>query len=103
MNEAVEQFVEDYTIIIDNDQDGYRDQLATAEGFGGDLYAYSQHLRAEWDDYVDQVAKLCAQNWGSDAPATLLVRQMMGGWGDSAFYKIARHYLEMLEESRAEV
>lgn len=100
MKDAVEQFIDDYTIIIDNDHDGFRDQLATAEGFVGNAYTYSQYLRNEWDDYVDQVAKLCAGNWGSDAPATLLVRQIMGGWGDSAFYKIAKHYLEKLEETK---
>lgn len=93
--QAVSQFVDDYTLVIDNDQDGYRDHIATAAGFKGDDWAYSQALRWDWNNYVDQVAELCAANWGHDAPATLLIRQMMGGWGDSAFQKIAKHYIEL--------
>jgi hypothetical protein len=100
MKTAEEQFIDDYTIVIDNDHDGYRDEIYTAEGFKEDVYGYSQYLRNEWDEYIDQVAELCANNWGADAPATLLVRQMMGGWGDSAFYQLAKHYMDLAKEAK---
>lgn len=96
MKSAVDQFVEDYTIVIDNDRDGYRDELEVARSYAGDRVAFADYLRSEWDDYVDQVAEMCTPMWGNDSPAVLLIREMMGGWGDEPWYRIADHYFEAL-------
>jgi len=96
--DAVDQFVEDYTLVLDNDADGYREELEVARSFAGDRVAFAEYLRGEWDDYVDQVAEQCALLWGHDAPATLLIRQMMGGWGDAPWYRIADHYFDRLKD-----
>ena len=98
---AIDQFVEDYTLVIDNDRDAYNDQIATAQGFNGDRVAYVNYLRSQWEDYVDQVAKKCATMWGDSSPAVLLIRQMMNGWGDTPWYQIADHYIELAKEARS--
>lgn len=91
MTTASEQFVQDYLLVMENDEDAWRDLTSTAYQHDS-VVSFSQHLRDEWDDYVDQVARLAEKEWGSDAPATLLIRQIMGGWGDSEWFAIAKHY-----------
>ena len=100
---AVDQFIEDYTLVMDNDRDAYTDIIATAKLNGEKMVGLSDHLRNEWEDYVDQVAELCAKQWGYEAPATLLVRQMLGGWGQFPFDQIAQHYLEKAKAEESNV
>lgn len=99
MRTAKEQFVQDYLLVMENDADGYRDLISTAHE-SVDMNEFVHFLRQEWDEYVDQVARLAELEWGSDAPATLLIRQIMGGWGDSEFYEIAKSVAPFLLEQK---
>jgi hypothetical protein len=90
---ASEQFIEDYLLVMDNDEDAWRD-LKTTASQSVDVHEFTNVLRQEWDDYVNQVAGLAEKEWGNDAPATLLIRQIMGGWGDSEWFAIAKHFRE---------
>jgi hypothetical protein len=101
--DAVGQFIEDYTMVMDNDHDAYRDLITTAKLNGEEVVGFADHLRNEWEDYVDQVAELCARQWGHEAPATLIVRQMLGGWGQAPFDRLARHYIELAQEAEVNV
>lgn len=89
MRTASEQFVQDYLLVMENDEDGYRDLIMTSHD-SADINEFANALRQEWDDYVNQVSQLAEREWGSNAPATLLIRQMMGGWGDSEWFAIAK-------------
>lgn len=93
MSTATEQFVHDYLLVMDNDEDAWRDIKTTASQ-SADINEFTNVLRQEWDDYVNQVAGLAEREWGNDAPATLLIRQIMGGWGDSEWFAIAKHFYE---------
>lgn len=95
---AVDQFVEDYLIVMDNDVEAYKGLIATAKEHKNDVWGLSQHLRNEWEEYVDQVAELATQKWGWDAPATLIIRQMLNGWGDNPWHLIAVNYLNKVKE-----
>lgn len=89
MRTASEQFVQDYLMVMENDQDAYNDLRDTANQ-SAHIGEFTTTLREEWDDYVNQVSQLAEREWGSDAPATLLIRQIMGGWGDSEWFTIAK-------------
>ena len=91
MNTASEQFVQDYLMVMDNDEDAWRELQDTASQ-SADINEFVQVLRTEWDEFVDQVASLADREWGNTSPAALLVRQIMGGWGDSEWFAIAKHY-----------
>jgi hypothetical protein len=88
---ASDVFVNDYLLVMDNDEDAWRGIKDTARQ-SVDINEFVNTLREEWDEYVGQVAGLAEREWGNDAPATLLIRQIMGGWGDSEWFAIARHY-----------
>ena len=97
---AVDQFVDDYLLVLENDRDGWHDLLEVAKEFNGDVSALADRLRSDWDDYVDQVAELAVKSWGTDAPATLLIRQMLGGWGDLPHRRIAAHLIDRINEEK---
>lgn len=96
MNTAGEQFVQDYLLVMDNDEDAWRGLLDTARQ-SDDINEFVQVLRTEWDEFVDQVAGLADREWGDTSPAALLVRQIMGGWGDTEFFAIAKQYYKQEE------
>jgi len=86
---AKDVFVNDYLLVMENDFDAWNDLQETARR-SESISELADTLREEWDNYVDQVSALAEKEWGSDAPATLLIRQIMGGWGDSEWFAIAK-------------
>ena len=86
---ASDVFVNDYLLVMENDFDAWNDLQETARR-SESISELADTLREEWDNYVDQVSTLAEKEWGSDAPATLLIRQIMGGWGDSEWFAIAK-------------
>ena len=92
---ASKQFVEDYTLVIDNDRESYYDIIDSAEYKAKNMSALSDRLRDEFEDYISQVAER-EREQGQEVGA-LLISQLLLNWGASTFDKIARHYLEMGE------
>lgn len=90
---ASDVFVNDYLLVMENDEDAWRGIKDTANQ-SVDVSEFATVLRTEWDEFVDQVAGLADREWGDSSPAALLIRQMMGGWGDSEWFTIAKHFKE---------
>ena len=86
------QFVEDYTLVIDNDRESYYDIIDSAEYKAGNMSGLSDRLRAEFEEYIGQVVER-EREQGQIAGA-MLISQMLIGWGATTFDKIAKHYLE---------
>ena len=94
---ARDQFVQDYTLVIDNDQDAYTEAIDTVKAFGtGNKYDIANALREQFEDYISQVADREAELGNSTG--ALLISQMLIGW-NSAFEDIAQHYIETVKES----
>jgi hypothetical protein len=93
MNQAGEQFVNDFTLVVDNDQEEYNIAIERADDHET-VASFATELREEWEGFVDEVADLVGEQHGKDSPAQLLIRQMLGGWGDDEFFAIAKHYKE---------
>lgn len=96
MNTAKERFIEDYTLVIDNDFNAYNEALEIARGAKYDLVATSEKLREQYEQFVDELADRESER-GNETGA-MLIRQIMGGWGATSFDAIARHYIGKDEE-----
>ena len=108
MKSAVEQFVNDWLVVVENDYEAYTEVMETVRPLRGDVYTLSQKLREEWETYVDQVAQVWAEKFGFDSIGELLIRQIMGSWGDDAWWNIAKYLIdhdrnqqEWLEEQKS--
>jgi hypothetical protein len=88
---AVEQFVEDFILVTDNDRDSY-DEARVIVQEKENLTEIAEEFQEQFESYISQVAER-EEALGNEAGA-LIIRQMLLGWGDDAFRAIARHYLE---------
>lgn len=95
MKSAIDQFVEDYTLVIDNDQDAYNEACFIAR-YSENIPQASDKLREEFENYISEVADR-EEARGSEAGA-LLIRQLLIGYGSDAFDRIAKHYTETVRE-----
>ena len=94
-----EQFVNDYCLVVDNDFNAYTEIMEKAETKVKNVSGLSDVLRAEFEDYISQVAEREKEN-GHEVGA-LLISQMLFNWGSSTFDKIARHYIGLKTEAEA--
>lgn len=93
-----EGFVEDYTLVIDNDQDGYREALEIAREAGGNVAKASDKFREQFEDYISKIIDF-EREIGHETGA-LLLSQLLLNWGSDTFDSIARHYIDIDLETR---
>ena len=97
MTTARDQFVNDFTLVIDNTQDAYTEALDTVKAFGtGNKYAIADALRGQFEDYIEAVVNREAE-LGNET-GSLLISQLLIGWAP-AFEDIAQHYINTVKES----
>jgi hypothetical protein len=94
---ARDQFVHDFTIVVDNDQDAYTEAIDTVKAFGtGNKYDIADALREQFEDYISQVADREAELGNSTG--ALLISQLLIGW-NSAFEDVAQYYINTVKEA----
>lgn len=94
---AKEQFVLDFTLVVDNTQEAYTEAIDTVKALGtGNAYEIANSLREQFEDYIEAVADREAELGNSTG--ALLISQMLIGW-NSAFEDIAQHYINTVKES----
>ena len=100
MNEttARHQFASDYTLVIDNDQEGYSQALDIAREAGGSVSKASEKYREQFEEAISQVVEREREN-GNELIANL-IGQMLIGFGSAPFDDIARHYIDIDLETR---
>jgi hypothetical protein len=96
---AMFQFADDYCVVVDNDFNAYSKIMEMEETQTGNMSALSDKLREEFETYISQVVEREKEN-GHEIGA-LLISQMLIGWGASSFDLIAKHYLRLKTEARA--
>lgn len=84
-----DQFVDDYLLVADNDERLYREIQEMAHD-SEDILDFMNKLRLEWDILVDMIAFDSEQKYPDFVG--LLIRQVMGGYGDSTWFAIAKHF-----------
>lgn len=92
---AREQFVSDYLLVIDNDRDAFSETMELAERHGRNVPAISDQLREEFEEYISQVAE--REREAGRVVGSLLISQLLIGFGSDAFDDIARYFVEKTE------
>jgi hypothetical protein len=93
---AKDQFVNDYTLIVDNDFTAWREVMDIVRRSNRDLVTISEKLREEFEQYIGEVSERESE-LGNEV-GSMLIRQMLFGWGSDCFDSIARHYIGKDEE-----
>ena len=94
MNTAQEQFIEDYTLVIDNEQTAYLQHMHLVKT--RHVADVAEQLQEYFEGLVSQIVDLARANKMNNGAD--LIAQMLIGYGADTFYKIARHYQEMVGE-----
>jgi len=97
-NTIRQQFVQDYTLVTDNDQEAYREALDIAREAGGSVVKASEKFKEQFEDYISQVVER-EREQGNTTGADL-ISQMLIGYGSDSFDDIARHYIDTDLEQR---
>ncbi len=92
------QFVEDYLLVTDNDQEAYREALDIAHKAGGSVSKAGDKFREQFETYISQVVER-EREQGNTTGADL-ISQMLIGYGSAPFDDIARHYIDTDLEQR---
>jgi hypothetical protein len=90
-----EQFVQDYLLVVENDQEIWDKHKEWARETD-DTYALSVWLQEEYEEAIDDLASKVKPEMLS-----LLVRQLLLGYGNDPFYDIAKYIMEQLAEQGA--
>lgn len=96
MTNAKDQFVHDYTLVVDNDFTAWREVMDVVRSKDRNLVVVSEELREQFEQFVGEVADR-EEQLGNQVGA-LLIQQMLLNWGSDAFDAIARHYIGKDEE-----
>ena len=85
---AREQFVQDFLLVSENDPDIYFDysRLVRLEGVLG----ASEAMKEQFEEFVLNLAD--QENERGNEYGSLLLRQLLIGWGSDCFYQIAKRF-----------
>lgn len=95
--DAVELFANDYLIVIENDREGWDEITQEARRVNYSIAKLSDSIRDQWEALASEVIEKIEDEvspLGVD-----LMRQMLFGWGEIAFDKIAREVIERDKET----
>ena len=96
---AREQFVQDYTLITDNDRTAYRAmQVLLSQQGAHNVPWLSELLREKFENSISEVVER-ERKRGNETTADL-IGQMLIGYGSAPFDDIARHYIDSDLENR---
>lgn len=95
---VAKQFVNDWLLVIENDQDSWNQLVDDVKALNCDPIATTAFLREQWDYLVDQMADLVYQ---VSEIGALLLRQMLAGYGDHVHQLIANHVISSIKETEA--
>ncbi len=88
MKEASEQFVDDYLMVSENVQDVYFDHIGIVASNG--VAKAGEIMRGQFEEWISNLAN--QEEERGNEYGSLLIRQLLIGWGADSFYKIAEHF-----------
>jgi hypothetical protein len=90
--QAQAQFVEDFLLVSENDYDTYLDLTSTVKSEG--VLKTSEKIQEQFENWISQIAD--QEEEKGNEYGSLLLKQLLVGWGSDSFYKIAKHF-EVIE------
>ena len=98
-NTIRQQFVQDYTLVTDNDRTAYRAMKVLLNQQGAHNVPWlSEKLRESFENSISEVVER-ERRRGNETTADLIA-QMLIGYGSAPFDDIARHYIDTDLEQR---
>lgn len=85
---AQEQFVEDFLLVSENDRDIYTEYTSLIEREG--VLKASEIIQEQFENWISQLAN--QEEERGNEYGSLLIRQLLIGWGSDSFYKIAKRF-----------
>ena len=85
---AQEQFIEDFLLVSENDYDTYLDLTSTVKSEG--VLKASEKIQEQFENWITQLAD--QEEGRGNEYGSLLLKQLLIGWGSDSFYKIAKRF-----------
>ena len=90
---ARDQFVNDYTLVTDNNADAYFETIDLVRAEKESVSAISDTMRESFEEQITKALDVLRESEEVE-PITLdLMAQMLLNWGSDVFDDIARHYI----------
>lgn len=89
-NQAREQFVNDFLLVAENDQDTYNDLKDIVKRKG--VLGGSERIKDDFESWITRLA-VDEEERGNEF-GSLLIRQLLIGWSIDSFYQIAKRFEE---------
>lgn len=86
--QAQEQFIEDFLLVSENDYDTYLDLTSTVKSEG--VLKASEKIQEQFENWISQIAD--QEEEKGNEYGSLLLKQLLIGWGSDSFYKIAKRF-----------
>ena len=86
--QAQEQFIEDFLLVSENDYQTYLDLTSTVKREG--ILKASEKIQSQFEDWITQLAD--KEEERGNEYGSLLLKQLLIGWGSDSFYKIAKRF-----------
>ena len=90
---AVDQFVHDFTLVVDNDREAYFETIDMVRAKKESMSAISDTMREGWAEQIAKAVDVLRQSGEVESVTIDIMSQMLNGWGSSAFDRIDRHYI----------
>lgn len=87
---AQEQFIEDFLLVSENTLEIYTDYTALVKREGA--IKAGEIIQEQFENWISQLAEQ-EEDKGNEY-GSLLLRQLLIGWGSDSFYKIAKRFEE---------
>ena len=88
---AREQFVEDFTLVVDNNYKAYTD---TMNSLTPSLVNNAEQIKEGYEVAIAHALDALRQNKNIQEVTIDIMAQMLQGWGTDVFDDIARHYMD---------
>ena len=85
------QFVEDFTLVVDNNYEAYTD---TMNSLTPSLVDNAERIKEGYEVAISHAFDVLRQNKNIQEVTIDLMAQMLQGWGSDVFDDIARHYMD---------
>jgi hypothetical protein len=85
---AREQFVRDFLMVAENDQETWYKYASIVQERG--VLGASEKIQGDFENWISQLAT--DENERGNEIGSLLLRQLLIGWGADAFYQIAKRF-----------
>lgn len=85
---ARDQFVSDFLMVAENDQATWYEYASIVQEKG--VLGASEKIQEDFENWISQLAT--DENERGNEIGSLLLRQLLIGWGADAFYQIAKRF-----------